>query len=139
MGDRMSRVDEALKREIMTILQEEVDDPRINRVMITSVEVTRDMSLAKVFYIPIEEEAVQKEAARGLKSASGFIRGELAKRLPMKKVPRLSFRQDRTEERQKAIDELFDKIQDELYAQPRQERTGDDQDGYGEHHTGFEG
>jgi len=118
MTDRMSRIDEALKREITLILQEEINDPRIEHVTITSVEVTRDMTLAKIFYVIPDEGPGGSEAARGLKSASGFIRGELSRRLPMKKMPRISFREDTAEKRQESVDSLFQKIEDELFNGP---------------------
>ena len=122
MSDRMSRVDEAMKREIMMILQEDINDPRVRHVTITSVEVTRDMTLAKVFYVVTDEETNKKDVAKGLHSAGGFVRAELSKRLSMKKMPRISFREDRTEERQKAIDSLFEKIEEELSG-GREDRT----------------
>jgi len=114
MAGRMNRVDGALKREILMILQDQINDPRVRHVTITSVEVTRDMSLAKVFYVVTDDQTSKSEVAKGLRSASGFIRGELSKRLSMKKMPRISFREDKTEEKQEAIDRIFAKIEEEL-------------------------
>jgi ribosome-binding factor A len=112
MIDRMDRVSKALNREISAILQEDIDDPRIESVVITEVKVTRDMRLAKVFYVVYSDEE-KKEVAKGLKSASKFVRGELAKRLSMKYIPEISFREDLTEKRKQEVGRLFEVIEKE--------------------------
>jgi ribosome-binding factor A len=121
MLDRMDKVSEALKREIMVILQEEINDPRVRHVTIMRVEVTRDLNLAKVFYVISEEESGKEAVAKGLHKASGFIRGQLAERLPLKVTPQISFREDREKEREEAVERLFEKIKKEHH-----EAEGDD-------------
>ena len=123
MPDRMDRVSSAVKREVISLLQEEVDDPRINSVVVTKVEVTRDLRLAKVYYTFEGTEEDKNEVKKGLKSASKFLRRELAKRATMKYTPELSFREDTDEVREESIGRLFEKIEEELGIEPKNEET----------------
>ena len=115
MIDRMDRISEMIKRKVSFVLGTQIDDPRIAHVTVTRVEVTRDLMLAKVFYALSgdEDEKEKKAIAKGLKSAGGFIRGELAKKVSMKFTPRISFREDLREERKESIDDIFDRIEKE--------------------------
>ena len=113
MIDRLDRVKEKIKREVSVILQEDIDDPRVRHVTITRVELTRDLKIAWIYYIPDPEESDPQETARGLRSAGGFIRHELAARIDMKFTPKVSFREDKEEERKESIDKLFEKIEEE--------------------------
>ncbi len=117
MIDRMARVEAMIKREISSILQEEVNDPRARDVSITKVEVTRDLKLAKVFYIPSCGDNKKEDVARGLKRSASFIRHELAERISLKFIPRISFREDVAEEKKEKIDSIFDRIRKEHTAE----------------------
>ena len=99
MLDRMDRVAKTIKREISVILQESVSNPRVRHVTITKVEVSRDLRSAKVFCTLPEGEDERKSILKGLSSASGFIRSELAHRLAIKFTPKLSFLEDSQEEK----------------------------------------
>ncbi|MBU0683688.1 MAG: 30S ribosome-binding factor RbfA [Candidatus Omnitrophica bacterium] len=94
MSGRMNKVSETIKRHVSFILQEEISDPRIGYVTVTRVEVSKDLRLAKVFYVTLDEMADKHEVLKGLKSAADFVRGELAKRMSIKFIPKLSFRED---------------------------------------------
>jgi ribosome-binding factor A len=113
MTDRMDRVAEAIKREISVILQDEINDPRVRHVTITRVEVTRDLALAKVFYLISAGENERGDIMKGLKSASSFIRSELAKKTSMKFTPRISFREDKAKKEEEAVENIFKKIEKE--------------------------
>jgi ribosome-binding factor A len=76
------------------MLQREIKDPRLGMVSIIGVDVTRDMSLAKVFYTLIGSDHNTPEVQEGLKKASGFLRYELGKRVQLRIVPKLDFRYD---------------------------------------------
>jgi len=82
---RQHRVGDAARQEICDILRD-VKDPRVSGafITVTSVEVTPDFKYAKVFYSTLSDNATpeeMKELAQGLRSASGFIRSQLAQRL----------------------------------------------------------
>ncbi len=91
-GHRIERTTEDIKRELTAIFRE-LKDPRVNQVFlsIVRVEVTNDLSYCTVYVSAIEGLDRAKDAARGLKSASGYIRRELGHRLRLRHVPELIF------------------------------------------------
>ena len=113
MLERMDRVKKLIKNEVCAILSEDINDPRIQHVTVTDVEVSRDLKNATILYVVEDEETNKKEVAKGLKSASGFVRGELAERISMKFIPRVIFRLDIRKEREESVDRLFDRIAEE--------------------------
>lgn len=112
MINRMERVTREIKREIAIILQEDADNPMVKHVTISGVEVSRDLRTAKIF-CDIPETEDRDMVMKGLRSAAGFIRGELSKRIELKFTPKLTFVEDRTEERKHSIDDIFDQIRQE--------------------------
>jgi len=97
--NRSRRVGELIQRELATLLSREVKDPRLSLVSVTAVDVSRDLSLAKVFYtvMNIEQKTVQDkllQVKQGLEKASGFLRYELGHRIQLRIVPRLEFYYD---------------------------------------------
>ncbi|MFC1549202.1 30S ribosome-binding factor RbfA, partial [Candidatus Omnitrophota bacterium] len=112
--DRMDRVQKMMMREISVILQNDINDPRVRDVTITRVEVTRDLREAKAFYVLPEEESNKEEVATGLRHSASFVRKELAERITLKYIPRISFREDKKKEREESVDRLFTKIEEEL-------------------------
>jgi ribosome-binding factor A len=79
-----------MHRTIARILNEEFKDPRIGMVTVTSVEVSRDLSYAKVF-VTVFEEAKVEETLKVLNQAAGFFRAQLAKSMHLRVVPRPHF------------------------------------------------
>lgn len=70
----------------------ELKDPRISELLsIVKVDVTGDLSLAKVYVSAIEGEQKTKESVKGLQNAAGFIRRELSKALKIRQTPELKF------------------------------------------------
>lgn len=126
MIDRMDRLQKMLAREISVILQEEIEDPRVSHVTITRVEMTRDLRIAKVFYVTDSEDFTAEEVAKGLKSCGGFVRRELAERIRLKYLPRVVFTEDKESEREESMDRLFSRIEEELGIETDEtEGTGD--------------
>lgn len=91
-GHRIDRTAEDIKRELTAILRE-LKDPRVSGAMISvvRVEVTNDLSFCKVYISAMEGADAAREAVRGLKSASGYIRRALGLRLRLRHVPTLLF------------------------------------------------
>ncbi len=89
---RIERTTEDIKRELTAIFRE-LKDPRVTQAFlsIVRVEVTNDLSYCTVQISAIEGLDRAKEAVKGLKSASGFIRRELGHRLKLRHVPELIF------------------------------------------------
>lgn len=91
-GYKINRVSEDIKREIIAIISE-LKDPRVMDKMITvvKVEISSDASYAKAYISSINGFDTAKEAVKGLKSATGYIRRELGKRLHLRKTPEVTF------------------------------------------------
>ena len=88
---KMDRTSEDILRELSAILRR-VKDPRVSgMISIVRVEVSSDMSYAKVYISAMEGLETAKEAVRGLKSAAGFMRRELGSALHLRHVPELRF------------------------------------------------
>lgn len=92
-GHRMGRTTEDIKRELTAIFRQ-VKDPRVADcfISIIRVEVTNDLSYCTVYFSVIEGMERAKQAEKGLKSASGFIRRELGARLHLRHTPELIFK-----------------------------------------------
>ncbi len=89
---RMDRTSEDILRELTAILRT-VKDPRVTAAMlsIVRVEVTNDMSYAKVYVSAMEGMEAAKAAVKGLISAQGYIRHALGAALHLRHVPELRF------------------------------------------------
>tara|TARA_B100000214_G_scaffold340457_1_gene286930 strand:- start:1170 stop:1556 length:387 start_codon:yes stop_codon:yes gene_type:complete len=94
---RVEKFAALLKREISEILFNGVRDERIHQAMITitAIEVSGDMQHAKIFLSLFGEEQKKSEVLLCLEEAKGFIRGELARRLQMRRSPNLVFKIDK--------------------------------------------
>lgn len=90
---KIDRVTEDMKRELSAILRE-VKDPRAKDcfLSIVRVEVTSDLSYCTVYVSTMEGMERTKEAVKGLKSAAGYIRRELGRRLTLRHMPELIFK-----------------------------------------------
>lgn len=112
---RIRRINEEVQKEISEILRE-VKDPRISRnfISITGAEVTGDLKFAKIFYSVVSPVDDLRDIGKGLKSANGFIRGQLARRLNLRQTPELNFVYDRSQENGAYISGLLKQIEKEL-------------------------
>jgi len=93
---RTRRIGEQMQRELAQLLQREMRDPRLSAVTLSGVEVSRDLSLAKVYYTVMPEKLTVDEAQKALEKASGFLRHALGERMIIRNVPRLRFIYDET-------------------------------------------
>ncbi len=112
-GKGPSRRPEQVAEAIRTVLAEalvrgEVRDPRVGLVTVSSVEVTRDLSVARIRVAPhADDEAGREAAMEGLQSAAGYLRGMVARSLTTRTVPELRFERDRGIEHARRIDALL--------------------------------
>jgi len=108
---RSDRVGQQMQRELAELIRMELKDPRIGFVTITDVEVTRDMSHAKVFYTVMKGDAADTQKA--LVRSAGFLRNELGRRIKLFKMPELHFEYDHSIERGMSLDKLIDQAMQE--------------------------
>ena len=106
MHHRAQRIAEQIRHELAVILMRQMKDPRIHDVTLTAVEVSPDLEHAKVWFTLLMGEPA--EVGKALGHASGFLRTELAHRLRMRTVPRLSFQYDESVERGARLSRLIE-------------------------------
>ena len=106
---RRERVGDYLQRELATLIQRELRDPRLGMVSITGVEVSRDMAHARVYFtlLGCDSEDEAKPSADVLNRASGFLRSSLARDASMRTVPRLRFYFDSSIGRGRDLEDLI--------------------------------
>ena len=110
---RMGRINSQLQREISLILSREVRDEKLAEVIVTSVECSKDLKYAKVYYTTLREEG-RAEIAKLLEKVSGYVRSSLGRVLSYRTVPELTFRFDDSEELAREMDRVLDRISAEL-------------------------
>lgn len=92
-----TRINSEVQRELSEIISRELKDPRIHAMTtVVAVDVTPDLKLCKAFISVLGTEEEGKETVRGLKSAEGFIRTQLAKRLNLRNTPEILFVPDQS-------------------------------------------
>jgi ribosome-binding factor A len=118
-SDRMRRVDEAVRQVLTDAVAQDLQDPRIGFVTMTSVKTTSDLRQARVYVSVLGDETQREATLAGLRSAHGALQRRLARELRMKRTPTLEFLYDDTTDRAMRVEELL-------------ERTADDGQGGGE-------
>ncbi|SFC73867.1 30S ribosome-binding factor RbfA [Clostridium uliginosum] len=111
---RGGRINEEFKREISSILQNEIKDPRLTAMIsVTDVKVTKDLRYAKV-YVSIfsKSDDEKKSNFEALKSASGYIRKTIGQRINLRHNPEIIFELDDSINYAMHIDELIHKVKD---------------------------
>lgn len=104
---RPEKLGDLIQRELSDLLRRELRDPRVGMVTITSVDVSPDLSHAKVFYTTLDPAHVQ-DAQEGLARAAGFLRSQLARRIKLYSTPELRFVYDESVERGDRLSRLID-------------------------------
>ena len=92
---RLERVNQLIKEEISSVLQRQIKDPRLGFVTVTRVELANDLGYAKVHVGVLGSEKDREKSLVALRSAAGFIRRELGRRLRVHHTPEIDFRYDK--------------------------------------------
>ena len=127
MSPRVQRVADQIQREIASLIQLEVNDPRVGMVSVTGVNVSRDLAHARIYVTVLnsmtDDHAVNdstlsepgkldtleiEENIKALNKASGYLRSLLAKRLSLRTVPKLQFHYDSSIRRGQQLSSLID-------------------------------
>jgi len=117
---RRERVEEAIKKEVSTIIHDELKDPRVGFVTITRVELSKDLRNAEIFYSVLGKEDSHKKTKLALDSALGYIRSLVAQRINMRFATELMFKEDHSTEYSVRIEEILNKIKEP----PAKEKDG---------------
>ena len=123
---RQEQVQHRLIAEVSEMLRRDLKDPRLGFITITAAEISRDLKYAKVFVSVLGDEIARKDSLAALKSATGLIRGEFARRAHLRVAPEIEFRFDEGIARGSRIFELLHEIEQEQPAKPTDNPTSPD-------------
>ena len=91
---RNQRLGAQIQRTLSELLRFEVKDPSLAKVSLTSVDLTRDLSVAKIYFSLLDPADDPQPALTGLARAAGFLRSNLGRALKIRHVPELRFLHD---------------------------------------------
>jgi len=106
-SSRAQRIAAQMQRTLAELVPRAVKDPRVGHLTITSVSLPDDLSTARVWFLPFGTRGDADEQLAGLRSAAGFLRGELARQLGLRHAPRLEFLIDTNLEHAQALTQLI--------------------------------
>lgn len=112
---RVSRVAALIQQEISQMVLHEIKDDRVGAgmVSVTQVDVSGDLQHAKIYVSIYGTDEARAETMEGLKSATGFVRRELGKRVRLRRTPEVVFIEDRGLERGDRILTLLNQLSQE--------------------------
>jgi ribosome-binding factor A len=111
---RSERIADRMQRDLTLLFLQEISDPRLADVFITSVEVDRELSYADVYVTASDGSERKKEIMQALSRAAGFIRSQLAISLShLRSFPEVRFHWDPTPERVERLDQIFAELEEE--------------------------
>lgn len=108
--NRINKINEEVRRELATVIRELKDSRIPLMTSVVSVNVTNDLSYAKCYISVMGDEETQKKAIAGLKSASGFIRREMGRRIELRHTPEFLFELDHSIEHGAYINQVLNDI-----------------------------
>lgn len=110
MSIKQDRMSERVRTILSELLLREVRDPRLQGVTITEVKMDPELMSADIFVNALGDESRQKEVLYGLKSANGFLRREVGKRVRLRNTPELHFHWDATLQRGERLNQLISSL-----------------------------
>lgn len=112
MSVKLDRLGHIFTEEISKVINEEVKDDDINFVTVNAVDISSDLSYAKVYFTNLIDKDREK-VTKALNKASGFIRGKLFGKVEIRKMPELTFVYDESIEYSQKIEKIIDDINKE--------------------------
>jgi ribosome-binding factor A len=108
-GDRMRRVDEAVREVLSDAVAKDLKDPRVGFVTVTDVRTSPDLRHARVYVSVLGTPEEREASLAGLRSAHGYLQGRVGAQLRLKHTPQLDFHYDDTAERAQRMERLLAK------------------------------
>ncbi|MBT8106884.1 MAG: 30S ribosome-binding factor RbfA [Gammaproteobacteria bacterium] len=105
---RNQRLGNQILRTLNELLRFETKDPRLDGVTLTAVDLTRDLSVARVFFSTLDPDADAAPVQQGLVKAAGFLRGKLGQAIKVRHVPELRFEHDDSAAEGQRISDLIE-------------------------------
>lgn len=120
-----TRINMEVQRELSEIIRGGIKDPRIHPMTsVVSVEVTPDLKFCKAYISVLGDEEAGKSTIQGLKSAEGYVRRELARRVNLRNTPELKFILDQSIEYGVNMSRLIDEVIKDLHQEETQDEEG---------------
>ena len=109
-----TRINGEVMKELSLIIRQEIKDPRIHMMTsVTSVEVAPDLKTCKAYISVMGSDEEKKDTIAGLRSAEGYVRRQLAKRLNLRNTPEIQFVLDQSIEDGVHMSRLIDEVNKE--------------------------
>ncbi len=105
---RNQRLGNQVLRTLNELLRFETKDPRLEGVSLSSVELSRDLSVARVYYSILDPDGDAGPVQQGLEKAAGFLRAKLGQAIKVRHVPELRFEHDDSAAEGQRISSLID-------------------------------
>jgi ribosome-binding factor A len=105
---RTRRVGEQIRRELAELIRDELRDPRLALISMTSVEVSRDIAYARIYVTLMGDPAERNERVAELNRAAPLLRRDLGRRMRLRVIPKLEFRYDEVVEQGARLSALID-------------------------------
>ena len=110
MSIKQDRMSERVRTILSELLLREVRDPRLQGVTITEVKMDPELMFADIYVNALGDESRQNEVLYGLKSANGFLRREIGKRVRLRNTPELHFHWDVSLQRGERLNQLISSL-----------------------------
>lgn len=110
MTVKKDRIEAIIQKEVSSIIQMELKDPKLGFITITDVTVTNDLSIAKIYVTFLGKQDRIDAGMKTLERSKGFIRSLLSKRMTIRKVPQLIFLYDESLEKGNKIEKIIKQI-----------------------------
>jgi ribosome-binding factor A len=124
---RPEQLAELIREEVSQIVGYELDDPRVETVVVTDVRVSENLRDASVYVTAGGTEGEKTAAMKALQHAAPYVRRQLSILLNLKYTPELHFVRDTVEESATRVDELLSEIERERRDRPDQEKAGEEE------------
>ena len=112
-GDRLRRVNQAVRQVLSDAITKDLKDPRIGFVTVTDVKTSADLRQARVFFSVLGTDEEREATMAGLQSAHGILQARVGRELRMKRTPTLQFVYDDTAERAQRLEQLIESTLEE--------------------------
>lgn len=107
---RKERLDELMRRELETIISYEMEDPRLENITVTDVDVASDLQMVRVYIGLLDGSQGERDVLEGLERARGYIRNQIAGRVQLRRLPDFVFRIDHSLGQAQRIDAILDNL-----------------------------
>ena len=112
-SNRPRRVAGLLQKELAPLIQQELSDPRVKDITLTTIEMSRDLSRARVFITSLAGADAAEKAVKVLNKATPYLRKQLKGRLELRGIPNLRFVYDESVERGANLSALIDRARED--------------------------